>query len=45
MLDSIPTETLLIFTNELRDKVGVAFGNPDTTVGGHAMRFYSSYRL
>lgn len=36
---------LLIFTNQLRHKIGVFFGNPETTTGGMALRFYSSVRL
>ncbi len=37
--------TAMIFTNQLRMKIGVMFGNPETTPGGHALRFYSSVRL
>ncbi len=36
---------LLIFTNQLRQKIGVMFGNPETTTGGMALRFYASVRL
>jgi recombination protein RecA len=36
---------LLIFTNQLRQKIGVVFGNPETTTGGMALRFYASVRL
>ena len=36
---------MLIFTNQLRQKIGVMFGNPETTTGGMALRFYSSVRL
>ncbi len=39
------TNTILIFTNQLRLKIGVMFGNPETTPGGMALRFYSSVRL
>lgn len=39
------TNTLLIFTNQLRDKIGVMFGSPETTTGGNAMKFYASVRL
>ena len=39
------TNTILIFTNQLRQKIGVMFGNPETTTGGMALRFYSSVRL
>ncbi|UQA61403.1 recombinase RecA [Polyangium aurulentum] len=39
------TETLLIFINQLRHKIGVTFGNPETTTGGNALKFYSSVRL
>jgi recombination protein RecA len=34
-----------IFINQLREKIGVMFGNPETTTGGHALKFYSSVRL
>ena len=36
---------IVIFINQLREKVGVMFGNPETTTGGHALKFYSSIRL
>lgn len=39
------TKTLLIFTNQIREKVGVMFGSPETTPGGRALRFYASQRL
>ena len=39
------TKTLLIFTNQVREKIGVMFGNPETTPGGKALKFYSSCRL
>lgn len=39
------TNTLVIFTNQLRQKIGVMFGNPETTPGGLALKFYSSVRL
>ncbi len=39
------TKTLCIFTNQVRDKIGVMFGNPETTPGGKALKFYSSMRL
>jgi recombination protein RecA len=39
------SNTTLIFTNQLRQKIGVMFGNPETTTGGMALRFYSSVRL
>jgi len=39
------TNTSLIFTNQLREKIGVVFGNPETTPGGRALKFYSSIRL
>ena len=39
------TNTLLIFTNQLRMKIGVMFGNPETTTGGNALKFYASVRL
>jgi recombination protein RecA len=37
--------TCCIFINQLRDKIGVMFGNPETTTGGNALKFYSSIRL
>lgn len=39
------TGTVCIFINQLREKIGVMFGNPETTTGGHALKFYSSIRL
>ena len=39
------SKTVLIFTNQLRQKIGVMFGNPETTTGGLALKFYSSIRL
>jgi recombination protein RecA len=38
-------ESLVIFINQIRMKIGVAFGNPETTTGGNALKFYSSVRL
>ncbi|MRG98250.1 recombinase RecA [Polyangium spumosum] len=38
-------ETLLIFINQLRHKIGVVFGSPETTTGGNALKFYASVRL
>ena len=39
------TNTTCIFINQLRDKLGVMFGNPETTTGGNALKFYASVRL
>ena len=39
------SKTCLIFINQLREKIGVMFGNPETTTGGRALKFYSSIRL
>src|SRR5579864_1204896 len=39
------TNTLLIFINQIREKIGVMFGNPETTTGGRALKFYSSVRI
>ena len=42
---SSKTNTTCIFINQLRDKLGVMFGNPETTTGGNALKFYASVRL
>jgi recombination protein RecA len=39
------TKTLVIFTNQIRMKIGVMFGSPETTTGGNALKFYASQRL
>jgi recombination protein RecA len=39
------TNTTCIFINQLRDKIGVSFGNPETTTGGNALKFYASVRV
>src|SRR4029078_12324139 len=40
-----PTKTTMVFINQIRQKIGVMFGNPETTSGGLALKFYSSVRL
>jgi recombination protein RecA len=42
---ALKTRTTLVFINQLRQKIGVVFGNPETTTGGNALKFYSSVRL
>ena len=44
-MTGVQTCALPIFTNQLREKIGVMFGNPETTSGGRALRFYASVRL
>ena len=39
------SKTLVMFTNQLRQKIGIMFGNPETTTGGNALKFYASVRL
>jgi recombination protein RecA len=39
------TGTILLFTNQIRERIGVMFGNPETTTGGRALKFYSSVRI
>lgn len=39
------SKTVVVFTNQLREKIGVMFGNPETTTGGKALKFYSTIRL
>ena len=39
------TKTVCIFINQLRDKIGVIYGNPETTTGGNALKFYASVRI
>src|SRR4029079_4682444 len=39
------SKTSLIFINQLREKIGVMFGNPETTTGGRALKFYASVRI
>ena len=38
-------QAIVIFINQIRMKIGVVFGNPETTTGGHALKFYASVRL
>ena len=39
------SKTVIVFINQLREKIGVMFGNPETTTGGRALKFYASVRL
>jgi recombination protein RecA len=39
------SNTMVIFINQIRMKIGIMFGNPETTTGGNALKFYSSVRL
>ena len=39
------SKTVLVFINQLREKIGVMFGNPETTTGGRALKFYASVRM
>src|SRR5215212_9160130 len=39
------SRTIVLFINQIRMKIGVVFGNPETTTGGHALKFYASVRL
>ena len=39
------SNTAVVFTNQIREKIGVMFGNPETTTGGRALKFYASLRL
>ena len=39
------SKTTIIFINQLREKIGVMFGNPETTTGGNALKFYASMRI
>ena len=39
------SNTIVIFINQLRDKIGIMFGNPETTTGGNALKFYASIRI
>jgi len=43
--DLISSNSLLVWVNQIREKIGVFYGNPETTPGGRALRFYASYRI
>ena len=42
---AFPCQSCLIFINQIREKIGVMFGSPETTTGGRALKFYSSVRI
>jgi recombination protein RecA len=39
------SKTVVIFVNQIREKIGVMFGNPETTTGGRALKFYATVRM
>ena len=44
-IEHLENKTVCIFINQLRDKIGVVYGNPETTTGGNALKFYASVRI
>ena len=45
LMNCLHSQCTVIFLNQLRSKIGVVYGNPETTTGGHALKYYASMRL